>query len=57
MFRVLFQWNLSVFTMMSGYEMAVYISTAEQEELFTLGLMSEGGASHLRMMSPLFETQ
>lgn len=43
--------------MISGYEMTVYIITGEQEELFTLGLMSEGGASHLRMMSPLFEMQ
>lgn len=49
--------EFSLFTTISGYEMAVYIITGEQEELFTLRLMSEGGASPSRVMSPLFETQ
>lgn len=49
--------EFSLFTTISGDEMTVYMITGEQEELFTLQLMSEGGTSHFRMMSPLFEKQ
>lgn len=49
--------EFSVFTMMSVYEMTVYIITGKQEEEFTLRLMPEGGAFHLLMMWPLFQTQ